>query len=327
IAVVGCGHGELDAIYAEIQRRETTIGCRVDLLIICGDFQAVRNFGDLACMACPVRYRRLGDFHRYYSGEKKAPVLTLFIGGNHEASNHLQELYYGGWVCPNIYYLGAAGVVRYGGLRIGGISGIFNPRDYKKGRFERPPYNRSDERSIYHLRGYDVERLALIREGIHVMASHDWPCNIEKYGNVERLIAQKRHLASDIYSGRLGAPAHMYLLQRLQPCYWFSAHLHAYFTATFTHPTASAASMGEHSSTTFVEIDDDAAASSPASLSYDPEWLAILRATRTYMSLEDWQPTLPHADAIYRCVCMHATVQWDIEVLMRAMHHVQGHRS
>lgn len=43
---------------------------------------------------------------RYYSGEKKAPILTVFIGGNHEASNHLQELPYGGWVAPNIYYLG-----------------------------------------------------------------------------------------------------------------------------------------------------------------------------------------------------------------------------
>lgn len=45
---------------------------------------------------------------RYYSGEKKAPVLTIFIGGNHEASNHLQELPYGGWVAPNIYFLGRA---------------------------------------------------------------------------------------------------------------------------------------------------------------------------------------------------------------------------
>lgn len=57
---------------------------------------------------------------RYYSGEKVAPILTLFIGGNHEASNYLQELPYGGWVAPNIYYLGRAGVVRFGNLRIGG---------------------------------------------------------------------------------------------------------------------------------------------------------------------------------------------------------------
>ena len=33
-------------------------------------------------------------------------MLTIFVGGNHEASNHLQELPYGGWVAPNIYYLG-----------------------------------------------------------------------------------------------------------------------------------------------------------------------------------------------------------------------------
>jgi lariat debranching enzyme len=46
------------------------------------------------------------SYCRYYSGEKKAPVLTIFIGGNHEASNYLQELPYGGWVAPDIYYLG-----------------------------------------------------------------------------------------------------------------------------------------------------------------------------------------------------------------------------
>lgn len=50
---------------------------------------------------------------RYYSGEKKAPVLTIFIGGNHEASNHLQELPYGGWVAPNIYYLGMCSWVSF----------------------------------------------------------------------------------------------------------------------------------------------------------------------------------------------------------------------
>lgn len=62
-------------------------------------------------------------FCRYYSGEKVAPILTIFIGGNHEASNYLQELPYGGWVAPNIYYLGYAGVVNVNGIRIGGISG------------------------------------------------------------------------------------------------------------------------------------------------------------------------------------------------------------
>ena len=29
---------------------------------------------------------------RYYTGEKQAPVLTIVIGGNHEASNYFWEL-------------------------------------------------------------------------------------------------------------------------------------------------------------------------------------------------------------------------------------------
>lgn len=73
----------------------------------------------------------MGDFHKYYSGELKAPFLTIFIGGNHEASVYLRDLHYGGWVAPNIYYLGAVGViniVRNGlKLRIAGISGIDKP--------------------------------------------------------------------------------------------------------------------------------------------------------------------------------------------------------
>ena len=39
---------------------------------------------------------------------------------------------YGGWVAPNIYYLGNAGVVNFGGLRIAGLSGIYKEHDFRK---------------------------------------------------------------------------------------------------------------------------------------------------------------------------------------------------
>lgn len=73
------------------------------------------------------------------------------IGGNHEASNYLWELcaivgqllsiltmtrysrYHGGWLAPNIYYLGAAGSVKVNGIRIAGASGIYKPNDYFTG--------------------------------------------------------------------------------------------------------------------------------------------------------------------------------------------------
>eukprot|EP01052_Picozoa_sp_SAG31_P054464 SAG31_NODE_14514_length_802_cov_1.453770_2_plen_152_part_01 len=97
ICVQGCGHGELDAIYATVLELERHQGQRVDLLLCCGDFQAVRFKSDLDCMAVPPKFRKLGTFYRYYTGEKVAPVPTVFIGGNHEASNYLQELCHGGW--------------------------------------------------------------------------------------------------------------------------------------------------------------------------------------------------------------------------------------
>ena len=44
----------------------------------------------------------------------------------------LREHYYGGWVAPGIYYMGAAGVLRVGCLRIAGISGSFASGDLVK---------------------------------------------------------------------------------------------------------------------------------------------------------------------------------------------------
>lgn len=110
-------------------------------------------------MACPPKYRHMGDFKDYYDGTSIAPVPTIFIGGNHEASNFLQELYYGGWVCPNMYYLGHSGVVNFGGLRIAGISGIFYPRDYRTGYYEKEPYTQDMIRSAYHYREFEIKKL------------------------------------------------------------------------------------------------------------------------------------------------------------------------
>ena len=106
VAVQGCCHGQLDQIYKTIEEEELRTGIKVDLLLCCGDFQSVRNITDLDSMAVPDKYKEIGAFYKYYSGEVTAPVLTIFIGGNHEASLPLQELFYGGWVAENIYYLG-----------------------------------------------------------------------------------------------------------------------------------------------------------------------------------------------------------------------------
>eukprot|EP01038_Epipyxis_sp_PR26KG_P014943 gene14943-20101_t len=240
IAIEGCSHGELQLIYRTILSRQP----KVDLLLICGDFQSVRNTSDLNCVEMPAKYRELKDFHLYATGVKQAPITTIFIGGNHEASNLLQSNYYGGWVAPNIYFLGFAGVVWFGGIRIGGVSGIYNHRHYKLGHYEQPPYTSDSIRSIYHTRELEIYRLShlnnnnnlISNHSIDIFLSHDWPNGIWNYGNLSQLLHKKPYFKEDIESGKLGSLPLMYLLQRIQPAYWFCAHLHIKFGAVFPHP-------------------------------------------------------------------------------------------
>jgi lariat debranching enzyme len=190
---------------------------------------------------------------RYYTGKKVAPLLTIVIGGNHEASNYLWELwailsyllrvrisplhdrYHGGWLAPNIYYLGGSGCVRLNGLRIAGASGIFKEHHYKLGHYERLPYNDSSLRSVYHVRSYDVFKLSLLSPNPSVFLSHDWPSGIVDHGDKEGLLRAKPFFEDDIAKGQLGNPHMMGLLKQLQPAWWFSAHLHVRFQAEVDH--------------------------------------------------------------------------------------------
>jgi lariat debranching enzyme len=186
-------------------------------------------------MAVPDKFKAIGDFQEYYSGARVAPYLTIFIGGNHEASNHLSELYYGGWVAPNIYYLGAAGVIRCGPLRIAGISGIWKGYDYRRPHFERLPYTERDIRSIYHVRELDVRKLLQIRTPVDLGLSHDWPKLAVYHGDKDALVRKKPFFFEDIENQRLGSSAAQYVLEHTRPSFWFSAHLHCEFTATIDH--------------------------------------------------------------------------------------------
>ncbi|KAK7021887.1 lariat debranching enzyme [Paramarasmius palmivorus] len=234
VAIEGCCHGELDNIYAHIADLEAKNHYKVDLLLICGDFQAIRNHQDLQCMAVPDKYKEIQTFFKYYTGAKRAPIPTIVIGGNHEASNYLWELYHGGWLAPNIYYLGHAGCVQFNGLRIAGASGIFKGYNFSKGFFEKLPYDKEAIRSAYHIREFNVRKLSLLSSP-NIFLSHDWPVGIDQYGDYNALIKVKSHFRQEIKEGRLGSPPLMGLLRALKPEWWFSAHLHCRFEATVVH--------------------------------------------------------------------------------------------
>ncbi|XP_028928696.1 lariat debranching enzyme [Ornithorhynchus anatinus] len=324
VAVSGCCHGELEKMYETLALAERRGRGPLDLLLCCGDFQAVRNEADLRCMAVPDKYRHPGAFHRYYSGEKKAPVLTIFIGGNHEASNHLQELPYGGWVAPNIYYLGYAGVVNYRGVRIGGMSGIFKSHDYRKGHFECPPYDQNSVRSAYHVRNIEVFKLKQLKQPVDIFLSHDWPRSIYHYGNKKKLLKTKSFFRQEVESNTLGSPAASELLQYLKPTYWFSAHLHVKFAALMQHQ----ASDGQlPKSTKFLALDKclphrdflqiidiEHDSSAPDYLEYDVEWLAILKATNNLINVTQGLWNMPENNGLH--------TKWDYSATEEAMKEV-----
>ncbi|CAL9149285.1 unnamed protein product [Musa hybrid cultivar] len=282
IAVEGCLHGEMDKVYDTIRHMEKVENIKIDLLICCGDFQAVRNENDLESLSCPPKYRSMNSFWKYYSGQEVAPVPTIFIGGNHEASNYLWELYYGGWAAPNVYFLGFSGVIKFGNIRIGGVSGIYKQGHYHLGHFERPPYNESDLRSVYHIREYDVMKLKDIKEPIDIFISHDWPVGIYEYGNSKRLVQRKPHFEEEIRKRTLGSLPAAELLNQLKPHYWFSGHLHCNFAAVVQH-------REDGSITKFLALDkclpgrkflqivDVNSDPGPYEIQYDEEWLAITR--------------------------------------------------
>lgn len=252
--------------------------------------------------------------------------MTIFIGGNHEASNYLQELPYGGWVAPNIYYLGYAGCIQYKGIRIGGLSGIYKDFDYFKGHFEMPPYTASSMRSVYHYRELEIFRLQQLsshQQSIDVMMSHDWPSNVYYYGDADELIRSKPRFGDQIRDNILGSPPLFELLKKLQPKYWFSAHLHCKFAAIIPHyvATANRTTAKTLSCETkflglskclpeqqFLQIlDMDEPKPECTELQYDLEWLTILSTTKHLTHVKPVPISMPHSDGD----ATDATIRWN----------------
>jgi len=61
----------------------------------------------------------------------------------------------------------------------------------RRGHFEAPPYNDNSKISVYHVREYEVFKLAHLRDPVDIVISHDWPRGIYHHGDMARLIRNK----------------------------------------------------------------------------------------------------------------------------------------
>jgi len=311
VAVHGCCNGDLDKVYDAVRRLEKQ-GIFIDLLICCGDFHPIRDAKDLDAMNVPEEHKEMKDFRKYYLGEKQAPVTTLFIGGRSEPWNLLREHYFGGWVAPRVYYMGCAGVIRIGPLRIAGISGSFSPADYFRGHHECPPFTEDTKRTVGHVREWDASRLEKLQEPVDIVISYDWPRGIWKHGNYEDIFANDHSgdLKREMDGNTLGSPAAMDMLKKLRPPFWFAAKLNVKFPAlmphgdgTFTRFLALQRCRGSRELLQVLDVDPTsqscmrmlaepswqagrwARRSHPAPpICYDPEWLALQKVNHGNMT-------------------------------------------
>jgi hypothetical protein len=67
----------------------------------------------------------------YLCGEEKVPMPTYFIMGADKHTDAVDDKAEGGELCPNLHYLGRAGVKEVGGLRVAYLSGVYDPVFFK----------------------------------------------------------------------------------------------------------------------------------------------------------------------------------------------------
>ena len=287
VIITGCIHGCLNKMYADINDYSSKNNKKIDLVLCTGDFESMRNKNDLQFLSCPEKYREMGDFYKYYNKELIAPYLTIFIGGNHEASNYLEQNYYGGWVAPNIYYLGRSGLINVKGIRIGGVSGIYNKYDYFRGNFEKNENEiKGDRKTIFHLREFEIAKMSHIKNKIDILMTHDWPTNLVSDEDKDYVFKKKPHFKNDIIEGTLGSFPGEFLLKFLQPKYFICGHMHFYYKTKIdnTEIFAFDKCLNKRQYFGLLEIKKSILSMNKYSndIYIDPEWMAITHFFNQY---------------------------------------------
>lgn len=270
ILVCGCIHSFWKEMLNEANKLISE-GTNIDLIIICGDTQTFRSEEDFSSSCILNKYRKLSLFVDIYNGSVKPPCPIILIGGNHENSEMLFRLPFGGYLCDNVFYLGRAGQIKFGTLRISGISGVFSSKSYFSKVHETLPIQGKDAHTAYHYRSFSEFQLCGLTK-TDIMLSHDWP-NIfcTKFNDPSKSFLS--NYTRGLCRGDI-------IVNKAQPKYWFSAHHHYHYSFNVNNTSFFAYSKPYTAHKFFDVFDIDG---TPGPIKYTGEWIAILRATSKYM--------------------------------------------
>lgn len=221
-AAVGDVHGQMYAMLGLLQAWESRHRQKLAFVLQVGDFEPHRHAADLATMDAPNRYRKLGEFSNFYAGKAEFPWQIYFIGGNHEPYGFLDLIPAGGEVAMNCYYLGRVGACKLAGLKIVGLSGI-----YQKNLFlhtARPDVTQIASRSNKDYIGFiqsDIDR-AIEFESADILMLHEWSTDTIAATDLESF----QHWFPNLKYEVLGNEYARMLIELLQPKLVLCGHMH-----------------------------------------------------------------------------------------------------
>ena len=193
----------------------------LDLVLQCGDAQPFRNEEDLDYMHCPKKYRKLGDFRMFYEGQEHFPLPLLFIGGNHEPWNYLDENKGGGILAPNIEFIGRFGKKKFHNIKIAGLSGVYSPK-YFNAPHPPVPYPTNKRKQATYYNNTDIEQ-SFNFCGVDILLLHEWPSAMNN-AKIENKPSHWRAVGSEYVS---------LVVDALKPRWIFCGHMH--FPARHQH--------------------------------------------------------------------------------------------
>lgn len=176
ICAAGDIHGAIDRLYVDVLELEARLGARFDWVLHVGDFGVWPDPSRVD--KATAKHDGAGDFAAWLSERREAPRKTLFIKGNHEDFEWLEEQRgVVPEVLPGLHYLpnGRKMEISNGreSVRVGGLGGCYAPTS-----FERTTPLEGRARSHY-TRG-EIETLG--KRGVDVLLMHDAPAGVRFAG-------------------------------------------------------------------------------------------------------------------------------------------------
>ena len=358
VLIVGCLHGYWEEVVHLVEDLNAK-GENIELVLINGDTQTFRSEDELkySCKYDSVykpgaphskkleqtKEEFYGSFHKFVSGELKAPCLFLIIGGNNEQEELFNSLPFGGYIAPNVFYMGKSSIVDYKGIRIAGLSGIYDPVYYSKKYDYISPNNPNPAveklYSSHFIRACDPFQLELFSsyesaKKVDILMTHDWGSGIvaqdPRFFANDRL-AHKRHLFKEDIAHTFGLPFAPEIVKSLNPSVYTAAHHHVYYEKQINyggrkvHFIALGRPDAREQWYSIKDIPVNPSSNVSNSLMYAPEWIDIIASPEAINARNDPSTVPPRtvnmlSEPLYEIPSFKSSIDYTLEFQTKFFH-------